>query len=158
MIPRAMAQAPAKGEATVSETATKSESKGEHVVKSDVEWRKVLTPAQFHILREAGTERPFTGAYWNAHDKAVYVCAACGNPLFRSDEKFDSGTGWPSFWAPIAPENIARRHDTSMLMDRIEVYCTLCLGHLGHVFDDGPPPTGLRYCINESSLRFVAQA
>ena len=125
------------------------------VVKSEAEWRKALTPEQFHVLREKGTERAFTGAYHDAHDKATYVCAACGQPLFASDQKFESGTGWPSFTAPIAAGRVDQDQDTTLGMVRTEVHCSRCGGHLGHVFDDGPAPTGLRYCINSVSLRQV---
>ncbi len=153
VVARAMAQVPeTKGASKVTNPAAKSEPTVDKVVKSDAEWRKILTPEQFHILREAGTERPFTGAYWNAHDKAVYVCAACNYPLFRSDEKFDSGTGWPSFWEAI-PGHVESRTDSTYGMDRTEVRCARCGGHLGHVFDDGPKPTGLRYCINSASIK-----
>src|SRR5689334_14272823 len=110
----------------------------EKIVKTDAEWEKELTPEQFRILRKAGTERAFTGAYWNNHEKGTYVCAADGNPLFSSDTKFDSGTGWPSFWAPIAKEAVDVRQDRSAFMIRDEVVCSRCGGHLGHVFDDGP--------------------
>jgi peptide-methionine (R)-S-oxide reductase len=130
--------------------------KSDKVVKTEDEWRKILTPDQFHVLREHGTERAFSGAYWDKHDKAVYVCAACGKRLFSSEQKFDSGTGWPSFWAPIAPGAVATEKDDSYGMERTEVHCPRCGGHLGHVFDDGPKPTGLRYCINSVSLRAVA--
>jgi peptide-methionine (R)-S-oxide reductase len=107
------------------------------------------------VLREKGTERAFTGEYAHSKAEGEYRCAGCGKVLFRSDEKFESGTGWPSFWAPIAPENIRRHEDRSLFLERVEVVCTRCGAHLGHVFDDGPEPTHLRYCINESSLRFV---
>jgi peptide-methionine (R)-S-oxide reductase len=127
----------------------------EKIVKSDAEWKKELTPEQYRILREAGTERAFTGATWNNHAKGTYVCAADGNPLFSSDTKFDSGTGWPSFWAPIAKEAVDVRQDRSAFMIRDEVVCSRCGGHLGHVFDDGPAPTHLRYCMNSGAMKFV---
>jgi len=127
----------------------------EKIVKSDAEWQKELTPEQYQILRQAGTERAFTGATWNNHEKGTYVCAADGNPLFSSDTKFDSGTGWPSFWAPISKEAVEVRQDRSLFMVRDEVVCSRCGGHLGHVFDDGPPPTHLRYCMNSGAMKFV---
>jgi peptide-methionine (R)-S-oxide reductase len=126
------------------------------VVKSTEEWKKSLTPEQFHVLREKGTERPFTGKDWNNHAHGLYRCAGCGLDLFRSEDKFESGTGWPSFTRPIAPENVATRPDNSLFSHRTEVLCPRCGGHLGHVFDDGPKPTGLRYCMNSAALQFVA--
>ncbi len=122
------------------------------VVKTDDEWRKLLSSSQFRVMREKGTERAFSGAYWNAHEKSVYVCAACGLELFSSDTKFESGTGWPSFSAPIAGERVETESDASLGITRSEVHCARCGGHLGHVFDDGPKPSGLRYCINSVSL------
>ena len=126
------------------------------VVKTTEEWKKSLTPEQFHVLREKGTERAYTGATWNNHQHGIYQCAGCGLDLYRSEEKYESGTGWPSFTAPIAPENVATRPDNSLFSHRTEVLCPRCGGHLGHVFDDGPKPTGLRYCMNSAALRFVA--
>lgn len=126
------------------------------IMKSEAEWRRVLTPEQFYILREEGTERPFTSPLLKEHRKGTFVCAADGNALFASSTKFDSGTGWPSFWKPL-PKGVATSSDRSLGMVRTEVHCTRCGGHLGHVFDDGPPPTGLRYCINGDALRFVPQ-
>jgi peptide-methionine (R)-S-oxide reductase len=125
------------------------------VVKTAEEWKELLTPLQYQVAREAGTERPFTGAYWNEHRAGLYRCSSCGTDLFRSETKFDSGTGWPSFWQPIATENVVEHSDWSFGMRRTEVLCRRCGAHLGHVFDDGPPPTGLRYCMNSASLRLV---
>ena len=127
-------------------------AKIEKVVKSDAEWKKILSPQAYHVLREQGTERAFTGKFHDSHDKAVYVCAGCGQELFSSDHKFDSGTGWPSYFQPIAPEAVETSVDKSFFSVRTEVHCSRCGGHLGHVFEDGPKPTGLRYCINSVSL------
>lgn len=124
------------------------------VKKTDEEWKQQLTSQQFEVTTRKGTERAFTGQYWDNHEKGIYKCVRCGNDLFTSDTKFDSGTGWPSFYQPVAKENVSTESDNSHFIDRTEVVCSRCGSHLGHVFPDGPKPTGLRYCINSVSLKF----
>jgi peptide-methionine (R)-S-oxide reductase len=128
------------------------------IVKTDAEWKQQLSPAAFDITRRAGTERAYSGEYWNLHDKGLYHCICCDTPLFSSETKFESGTGWPSFWQPIAKENVRESADMSLGMERMAVSCKRCDAHLGHVFDDGPKPTGLRYCMNSVALKFAKLA
>jgi peptide-methionine (R)-S-oxide reductase len=129
---------------------------GERLTLTAAEWRQRLSPEEFHVLREEGTERAFSGRFHDHHEHGIYRCAGCGAPLFHSDQKFDSGTGWPSYWRPIERGRVEERADNAFGMTRTEVECARCGGHLGHVFDDGPAPTGLRYCINSASLDFEA--
>jgi peptide-methionine (R)-S-oxide reductase len=128
------------------------------IAKSDQEWKQQLSPISYEVARQAGTERPYTGSTWDVHDRGLFRCVCCDNAVFNSDTKFDSGTGWPSFWAPIAHENIVETSDESLGMSRTAVSCRECDAHLGHVFDDGPPPTGLRYCMNSAAMHFVKLA
>jgi peptide-methionine (R)-S-oxide reductase len=129
----------------------------EKITKTDQEWRDQLSPEQFHVTREAGTERAFTGVYHDCHSKGIYNCVCCNQPLFTADTKFESGTGWPSFYAPIAKDAVAEHEDNSLFSRRTEVVCARCDAHLGHVFPDGPNPTGLRYCMNSASLDLKAE-
>lgn len=141
-----MAEGPRDGAAQIP-------APGERIERADAEWRRLLSAEQYAVLRQEGTERAFSGEYWDCHKPGVYYCAGCNAPLFAAEAKFDSGTGWPSFHSPTDPRRIERRLDRSWLRTRVEVRCASCGGHLGHVFEDGPPPTGLRYCINSASLR-----
>jgi peptide-methionine (R)-S-oxide reductase len=136
-------------------TMTSSTTARPKIAKSDAEWRQQLTPAQYHVTRERGTERAFSGPYWNEKRAGTYACVCCGAPLFASETKFESGTGWPSFWAPLGQGAVAERDDRSWFMRRTEVRCAQCDAHLGHVFPDGPRPTGLRYCMNGTALNFA---
>jgi peptide-methionine (R)-S-oxide reductase len=145
------------GDIRVYSVAAKGYIMTKKVVKSDEEWRKQLSPDEYRITRKQGTEPSFSGATWNNHEKGIYRCVCCGNDLFSSDHKYDSGTGWPSFWKPIAPENVSERVDRSLFTKRIEIICSRCDAHLGHVFDDGPKPTGLRYCMNSGAMTFSSK-
>jgi peptide-methionine (R)-S-oxide reductase len=152
-----MHEIPAGGplsDAAIAENAPANKTK---VQRTDAEWRELLTPEQFHVMREKGTERPFTGALVNNHDDGIYRCGACQAPLFKSETKFESGSGWPSFFQPISPDAVETHEDGSFGMRRVEAVCGTCGAHLGHIFPDGPKPTGERYCINSASLAFEKQ-
>jgi peptide-methionine (R)-S-oxide reductase len=137
------------------EKAMSDTSNSDKVVKTEEEWKEILSPSQYRILRKGGTEMPFINKYNNVYDDGIYVCAACGNPLFHSDTKYNSRTGWPSFWEPIRKDAVGEREDNSLMMTRTEIICSRCDSHLGHVFDDGPEPTGLRYCMNSAALTLI---
>lgn len=139
------------------EEAMSDTSDSDKVVKTEEEWKEILSPSQYRILRKGGTEMPFVNKYSSVYDEGIYVCAACGNPLFHSDTKYNSRTGWPSFWKPIREDAVGEREDNSLMMTRTEIICKRCDSHLGHVFDDGPEPTGLRYCMNSAALTLVKE-
>jgi len=155
-------QASAPGPVNLIAFAANGKSTGKvtvpRVIKSEDDWKKQLSPVSFEVTRHAGTERAYTGSTWNNHDRGLYRCVCCDNAVFSSDTKFESGTGWPSFWQPIAKENIVEIRDSTLGMDRTAVSCRECDAHLGHVFDDGPHPTGLRYCMNSAAMHFVKLA
>jgi peptide-methionine (R)-S-oxide reductase len=157
--PQPVSAADAPANVTIVEFAANGKKTGKvtvpHIAKSEAEWKQQLSPVSYEVTRRADTERAYSGDTWNLHDKGLYRCICCDTALFSSDTKFESGTGWPSFWQPIARENVVETHDPSLCMDRIAVSCRRCDAHLGHVFDDGPRPTGMRYCMNSASLRFV---
>jgi len=154
-ISAALAGEGARGSIRVYSVREKGYFMTEKVSKTDAEWRKLLAPEPYQVTRKKGTERAFSGAYWNAKEKGTYRCVCCGLDLFRSETKYDSGTGWPSFYEPVAKENVRTEADDSFFSRRTEVLCARCDAHLGHVFDDGPKPTGLRYCMNSASLVFA---
>ncbi len=146
---------PPAGDAESAKTQPAKTRRGvEKITRSEDEWKRLLTPEQYRVLRGEGTERAFTGKYWDHHADGIYRCAGCGLELFRSDTKFESGSGWPSYWAPLAKDHISEVVDRTLGMERVEIECARCGGHLGHRFDDGPKPTGMRYCINSASLEF----
>lgn len=148
---------PSNAQVSLGNDTIESGTMTEKIVKTEAEWRAILNPEQYHIAREKGTERAFSGEYWQTKTPGIYQCAACGLPLFESKTKFDSGTGWPSFWQPIDKRNVLEKTDIAYGMVRTEVLCNRCESHLGHVFEDGPQPTGLRYCMNSASLKLVTE-